>query len=769
MPMIRPQNQVRIPMMSYRCVARPRFTAVLLLLGFLASPAVAQDNGVSVERQPLDPAGAAEKSADDEPCEIPGMVTWWRAEGNAQDSFGTHDGELLDGVDFAPGLVGSAFRFNGADARVRIPASQELDLWKAPGLTVEGWVWPEQLNPVMVLVEWHDLNSTRLGVQLVLNIPWPTEGSPPVSVWANLFDGAGGSHIIQSEPGLLVARQWSHVALTRDAATGVVQLFLNGAIVAEETMNFTGSLPVTDVDLWLGGRPPGSAWGSFAYEGLLDELSLYERALTSSEISAIYQAGNLGKCMPSSPHRPLARWAFDETEGTTALDSVGNRHGTLSAAGAQFTGGGVRGNALRLTRAEGGHVDMGDELLLGNVFTLVAWVKTEPNDTTETLVVAGQHAAGTVNGYYLALNRSGFIGQPGKALFVASDPVGQESVSTSTVNDGQWHQVVAVYESGGQKRLYVDGQPAEATGPAVPIVPNTAPFLVGGVSVGGMPQGFFHGWIDEVQVYRRALTGAEVEYLFQHPDAEEIPGVLEPRVVAGLVGHTVERGATVALAVEATGDEPLNYEWRKDGMVIVEAEGPVLELSAVRGEDAGVYEVRVSNRWGTASSSATLRVLWPPVITEPPVGQGVNLGGSVTLSVTAEGTAPLQYLWLRNGRLVTGASSRFLLISNATAMSGGDYQVRVVNADGVAISDPVQVWVYSGSIQAMPVQEGLQIEVSGLQTGGTYVVEFIGALPAHPTAWEPLVSVIDAAESFRFIDPDPPAQGHRYYRLRKMP
>lgn len=68
----------------------------------------------------------------------------------------------------------------------------------------------------------------------------------------------------------------------------------------------------------------------------------------------------------------------------------------------------------------------------------------------------------------------------GRAMFVASDLAGQELVSTSAVNDGEWHQLVAVYEAGVEKRLYVDGQPVDAQGPAAAIVANTAPFLLGG-------------------------------------------------------------------------------------------------------------------------------------------------------------------------------------------------------------------------------------------------------------------------------------------------
>jgi hypothetical protein len=547
-------------------------------------------------------------------------------------------------------------------------------------------------------------------------------------------------------------------------------LFLNGTIVAEQAMNFSGSTPVTDVDFWLGGRPPESAWGGgFPFEGLLDEVSLYRRALAPAEIQAIYQAGALGKCTSPSPRQPLARWAFDETEGATAWDSIGTRHGTLSAAGAQFTTDGIRGGAIRLTRADGGYVNMGPELAVGNVFTLVAWVKTELNDTTDTMVVAGKYAAGPANGYYLAVNRSAFMGQPGKALFVASDPEGQELVSTSDVNDGQWHQIVAVYQGGVQKRLYVDGQPAEAVGSANSLIANNAPFLIGGVSVSGVPQGYFQGWIDEVQLHGRALADAEIAYLFQNPDAIEIPELLEPRWVSGLAPQTVERGATVEFSLEVVGQEPFTYEWNKDGTVIEGAEGPLLVLSAVEPADGGTYTATVRNAWGPISSSATLRVLWPPTIVEAPVGQTLTLGGSTTLSVTAEGATPFSYLWLKNGRPVIGASSRFLLLNNVSATSAGQYQVRVSNADGVALSEPVLVRVTSGVLNALPVAGGLQFNVSGLRPGSSYVLEYAASVPAHPSTWEPLVTVVDAGETFQFTDPDPVATGTRFYRLRLLP
>jgi len=184
-----------------------------------------------------------------------------------------------------------------------------------------------------------------------------------------------------------------------------------------------------------------------------------------------------------------------------------------------------------------------------------------------------------------------------------------------------------------------------------------------------------------------------------------------------------------------------------------------LVLSEVEPADGGTYTATVRNAWGTVSSSATLHVLWPPTIVETPIGQTLTLGGSATLWVTAEGATPFSYLWLKNGRPVIGASSRFLLLSNATAASAGHYQVRVSNSDGVALSEPVLVRVTSGLLSALPVAGGLQFNVSGLRPGSSYVLEYTASVPAPPNTWEPLVTVVDAGETFQFTDPDPATTG----------
>ena len=214
----------------------------------------------------------------------------------------------------------------------------------------------------------------------------------------------------------------------------------------------------------------------------------------------------------------IAHWTFDESSGPVAHDSAGSFNGNLSPTGATFVSGGISGNALSLDRAANGFVNMGNVLgLTTGDFSIVSWVKTSPGDTTEGSLVVGKHAAGFVNGYFLGLNNSGNYGQAGKVYFYDSAFPGQEVTSTTSVNDGTWHQIVSVYHAGGNALIYVDGTPVEVSKLSQPIVANTVAFLIGGANFNGVPTSLLTGLIDDVQVYNHALSDGDIDFLFQHP------------------------------------------------------------------------------------------------------------------------------------------------------------------------------------------------------------------------------------------------------------
>ena len=323
----------------------------------------------------------------------------------------------------------------------------------------------------------------------------------------------------------------------------------------------------------------------------------------------------------ATPAGLLAHWRFDEAPGATkALDSVGNFHGTNSPTGADFVTGGQSGNALSLDRAANGLVNMGNNLMLGSSnFTVSAWFKTPPGDSTISPSILSKHISGSGNGYFLSYNHNVAANAPNHAYFYAGTrtvPAGgftivDVAVSTTSVNDGNWHHVVGVYRPSGNTTIYVDGAPAEGSLAGSPIGVNTAPFLIGGFTTGSTPTANFTGLVDDVQIYNRALTDAEIDILFVNPGVEINP---TPVIAVPPQSRSVPVGSTATFAVTAVstfpGNGPLTYQWLRSGTNLPGATNSNLTLVNVQPVDSGNYSVRVSNTAGsTTSATASLTVI----------------------------------------------------------------------------------------------------------------------------------------------------------------
>jgi pectate lyase/pectin methylesterase-like acyl-CoA thioesterase len=160
-----------------------------------------------------------------------------------------------------------------------------------------------------------------------------------------------------------------------------------------------------------------------------------------------------------------------------------------------------------------------------------------------------------------------------------------------------------------------------------------------------------------------------------------------PTITTQPASTSVVVGNPVQFSVVASGTSPLNYQWSKDGAVINSATSPTLAITSAATTDAGSYTVAVTNAAGSVTSSAAvLTVIMPPSITTPHAPQTVSAGTPATFSVTAAGTAPLGYQWLKNGSNIPGATSATLTLNSVQAGDAGSYAVVVSNAGGSVTS-----------------------------------------------------------------------------------
>jgi len=222
---------------------------------------------------------------------LPGLVSWWRAEGTGADALGTNSGAIMNAVAFPPGMVGESFDLDGIGAHVLVPDSASLRFTSA--MTIEGWIYPTAVGGAT-----HNIFTKWDIVAHIDQRSYGTGINPDGTLGFGLCpDGTGGSTTIAIQsPTPIPANQWTHFVDTYDGSS--VKMYINGQLQAQAAYNL-GIFPGNDavaIGATVGGGFPGQSSAEFA--GRIDEIAVYNRALTASEIQAIYDAGSAGKCAP---------------------------------------------------------------------------------------------------------------------------------------------------------------------------------------------------------------------------------------------------------------------------------------------------------------------------------------------------------------------------------------------------------------------------------------------------------------------------------------
>jgi len=230
-----------------------------------------------------------------------GLAAWWRGEGNGNDSAGTNNASVPSGVAYVTAKVGQGFDLEGNTNQILVPDSPALNVGANEDFSIEAWILPLE-NPgnytdysgeIMTVVGKRyapDL-LTALGYEVFL-------AGGRLSF--QMDDNPNEYHNYNAGPDLRDG-QFHHVAVTvqRNATNGIA-FYVDGQLIANFDPTVTPGDLFNSDPLRIGNHPvPGVA--AF-YHGVIDEVSLYHRALGSNEVAALYQAGSEGKC--SQPVAP---------------------------------------------------------------------------------------------------------------------------------------------------------------------------------------------------------------------------------------------------------------------------------------------------------------------------------------------------------------------------------------------------------------------------------------------------------------------------------
>ena len=210
-----------------------------------------------------------------------GLVSWWPGDDNAGDIAGSNPGTLINEATFAAGWVDQAFLLDGVEDYVEIPDSGDLDGSGFPGLTIEAWINPVSVQGPRVILSKY--NSSLSGVPYYLS----------------LRDGALQQFVGQDSPNFPWTRSnsavvsvgvFTHVAGSWDGSS--IKIYVDGKEVPG-TLTIQGSFPTTMLDnavrANIGSFEANAQGDRFGYfEGLIDEVKIYNRALSATEIRDVF-------------------------------------------------------------------------------------------------------------------------------------------------------------------------------------------------------------------------------------------------------------------------------------------------------------------------------------------------------------------------------------------------------------------------------------------------------------------------------------------------
>jgi hypothetical protein len=211
-----------------------------------------------------------------------GLVGWWKLDENsgttAADSSGNGNNGTLSGGTWqtAGGKIAGALHLNAFDV-VNCGAAASLN---TPSVTVAFWMKPDSLGNVIPVDKLPTTGSVGYAVKLrdtgTIWFRVGAEGGPALDVY-------GGSNIYTNGA-------WTHVACTFDSSSGAMRMYINGVVESHQP-TFAVTLNASNTTFRMGSTVE-------QYAGLLDDVRVYDHALTSNEVVTVMAGGGSTSNVP---------------------------------------------------------------------------------------------------------------------------------------------------------------------------------------------------------------------------------------------------------------------------------------------------------------------------------------------------------------------------------------------------------------------------------------------------------------------------------------
>ena len=402
------------------------------------------------------------------------------------------------------GKVGQALNFDGTNDYVSVPAASSIQITGA--ISIGAWV-----------------KTSSTGVQEIIG-----SRSGGTNGFGLALRGSAGTNRLRftyfgvvdwesSNNGHYTDGLWHHYVVTNDLTS--VKFYRDGVLFSTSgTAGAPGT--VSTVAQALGAMNDGGSPNSYL-NGSLDEVRLYNRALSADEAKQLYLMG--GSKLNSSQNTKgptsglVGMWSFNGPDvswsANTAYDRSGQgNNGTItnmSTSTAPVIG--KVGQAF-LFDGTNDYVSMSSAPVTAFPMTSAAWFKTTSTADAYRTITNLDWSGGTQPIVILQFVTSAdTCASVGKLKYVVRDNAGTNFsiCSTSTLNNGAWHLAVGVSRAANDHEFYVDGVSQGTSATSLGAI-TLNQFKISNRSSGQ----YFPGTIDEVRMYNRALSAAEITQLY---------------------------------------------------------------------------------------------------------------------------------------------------------------------------------------------------------------------------------------------------------------
>jgi hypothetical protein len=427
------------------------------------------------------------------------LVAYYKLDNDATDETGSYNGTASN-VTFDGGRYGASASFNGSSSYVNMGDPVALRLLGSYSISF-----------------WVKFNSTS-GIQRIVNKDNANDYSGGYSIYTNgtSFEvvHSNGSYNGFAVSNAFTTGIWYNFVITFDSSNNSLKAYKNNAQVAITTTN--GSLTNSGDSLFFGTFGQSSPLGQYL-NGSLDQVRIFNKALSASEVSTIYEDEHqcyitVDSTDPFGDSNNIALYEFENN----ANDSTGSYNGTAS--NVTYSTDSIIGTYAASFNGSSSVINTSYTPTVANLRTVSLWFKT---NTTTFAVMQSVGPYGVGSGYtwewiYILADGTitgGYGANNGGAVY--------QKATTESFNDDNWHHLAltlnGVYGTGSSVKLYIDGvEPSTTTdttwNTSISTIQGT--FTLGALKEYSGPNFYYTGKLDQVRIFDRELNGDEVWKLY---------------------------------------------------------------------------------------------------------------------------------------------------------------------------------------------------------------------------------------------------------------